>query len=114
MDSGAWTWPDDLWLVPCTELHTYEVFYANHSFWGMGGSFPGKPAVENDAPGVCEKQFTSYTGLPGPDYRYSWTQVLPIDGASWDAGYRGLVCIAYSANSGHPNGFPVTGTIKGA
>jgi hypothetical protein len=91
------------------------VFYASQAFFALNfGPFPGTSAVENDVAGLCDRQLISYTGLPNPDFTYSWTQVLPIDSASWDAGYRGLVCIAYSANSVYPNGFPVTGTIKGA
>jgi hypothetical protein len=90
------------------------VFYANQHFWPEKAAFPGMRAVKSQGVSGCGKQFVSYTGLPKPDSAYSRWMILPLESANWDAGDRGLVCIAYSASTAHPNGYPVTGTIKGA
>jgi hypothetical protein len=113
MNSDA-PWPDFMWLVPCTDSHTYEVFYANSGYWPDSQPYPGDQAVQDAGLAECDRQFLQYDGIARVASVYTYTDVLPYPKGTWDDGARQVVCIAFGPTSGHPDGAPARASIKGS
>ena len=105
-------WPKLADVVPCSQGHTAEVFYANNYFWAKGSSYPGDTNIKNAATAGCDNAFQSYDGIVYAKSFYTWTNVTP-DAATWSGGDRGLHCAAYIAIPNDPVGAITTGSFKG-
>ena len=99
-------------LVPCTDSHTYEVFYADFAHWPDSQAYPGTQALEDTGTTECDMRFAQYDGMYSMYTMFTYTEVLPYPKDNWDSGYRQLVCIAFEPTAGHPNGAPTRGSIK--
>jgi hypothetical protein len=108
------TWPDPVWLVPCADSHTYEVFYVDLAYWPDSQPYPGAQAVDNAGRAECDTRFAQYDGVQREDSLFTYTDVLPYDKDSWDNGIRQLACVAFDWTAGHPDGLPTRGSIKGS
>lgn len=112
-NSGGGTWPTMAWQVPCSQSHSDEVFFASDSYWPANATYPGTQAVLNQGSAACASQFTRYVGVLPANSVYNWTYIAPYPASDWQAGDRELACIAYKWMPGHPNGVPMTGSIRG-
>ncbi len=106
-------WPRLSLAVPCNQGHTAEVFYANNTFWGKNGGYPGYNAIKNAATTACDNAFKSYVGIEGSKSIYTWTDIVP-DQSAWPDGDRGLHCVVYYATSAKPAGVLLYHSVKGA
>jgi Septum formation len=103
----ASTWPDVFTVVPCSQSHTGEVFFAG-DIWPQSIAYPGDNATDKQADARCGSAFTKYDGI-SPDqsaFTYAWD--LP-DSTSWLSGDRSVQCIAYD-----PSGAPLFSSIEGS
>jgi hypothetical protein len=107
-------WPDLMWLVPCADSHTYEVFYADFSYWPTGQPYPGTQAVEDAGSTRCDARFAQYVGVPREDSQFTYTDVIPYTKDSWNYPSRQIVCVAFEPAAGHPDGGLTRGSIKGS
>jgi serine/threonine protein kinase len=105
-------WPKITQAVPCSEVHTAQVFYANSGFWPAGGAYPGNSTISKDANAECNTAFSSYVGITYSNSKYTWTNIVP-DSSTWPTGDRALHCVAYYATKQDPAGAPITGSIEG-
>jgi hypothetical protein len=110
--ANSGTWPDPVWLVPCADSHTYEVFYVNLGYWPDSQPYPGAQAADNAGGAECDTRFALYDGVQREDSLFTYTDVLPDTKDSWVSGIRQLVCLAFDPTAGHPDGAPTRGSIK--
>jgi serine/threonine protein kinase len=108
-------WPDPAWQVPCTQRHSFEVFYANDSFWPASEAYPGVSKLASQASAKCDAAFTAYDRASPTISIYTYTFVEPVTSDNWVSGARGLTCLAYEDVTAHPDSQVITtGSIKGA
>jgi hypothetical protein len=107
----ASTWPDLISLVPCTQKHLAEVFYAAN-YWPVAMAFPGNAAINKQSDARCHKAFSAYDGSSYAYSQYSYYYGSP-GRQDWDSGDRQLLCIAYFWTKHVPRGKPLFESIKG-
>jgi DivIVA domain-containing protein len=100
-------------VVPCTQQHTAEVFFADNA-WPQAMAYPGNNAISNTAANRCEDAFGDYNRVSTSDNSiFTYDEIIP-DSDSWPDGDRWLVCVAYKDTSRYPGGAPVDYSIKGS
>jgi serine/threonine protein kinase len=108
-------WPDPAWQVPCTQRHSFEVFYASDSFWAATEAYPGESKLDTQASAKCDAAFTAYDHASPAISIYTYTYIEPVTSDNWASGARGLTCLAYEEVTAHPDSQVITtGSIKGA
>jgi hypothetical protein len=105
-------WPDYFNVVPCTQRHIAEVFYAD-SAWPSSKAYPGDNKVNSEAEAHCDAAFRQYDGIGNSQSAFTYDYSTP-DSIDWSDGDRRLVCIAYESTSQYPGGAPVSYSIKGS
>jgi hypothetical protein len=106
-------WPDSVAVVPCTQQHIAEVFFASNA-WPQSQAYPGDNAINSQADDRCNSAFTTYDGTTSDNSAFSYDFVDPSGADDWASGDRWLVCVAYSPTSQYPGGAPVNYSIKGS
>jgi Septum formation len=99
-------WPATLPVVPCSQKHIAEVYYASN-YWATAATYPGDQVRNDQYNAECTKALNVYTKTN----EYSYTGLAP-DSTSWSSGDRRLVCVAYNATSEYPGGAPLYASIK--
>jgi hypothetical protein len=92
--------------VPCGESHDNEV-YALVPYTPVGGTFPGKAALETFAEKRCVELFTAFVGIPYDESRLEVGYLTPTEGG-WSSGDRSVTCVV----AGAP-GEKLTGSMRG-
>jgi DivIVA domain-containing protein len=106
-------WPDSVTVVPCTQRHTAEVFFAGNA-WPQSMEYPGDNAISDTADNRCETAFDADDGvLASDDSIFTYNEIIP-DSDSWPDGDRWLACVAYKDTPRYPGGAPVDYSIKGS
>jgi hypothetical protein len=95
----------DVPVVPCSEPHDDEVYYA---YTLADGEFPGEDAIIADADATCIPEFATFVGLAYEESALDYWPMYPTAG-SWENGDREVLCIAWD-----PSGAKLTGTLAGA
>jgi hypothetical protein len=105
-------WPDFFTVVPCTQRHIAEVFFAGN-VWPQSLSYPGDDATGNQADDRCGNAFITYVaGNQQHTLGFTYQFIAP-DSDTWPGGDRLVVCIAYEPTAQYPGGAPVDYSIKG-
>lgn len=95
----ASAWPETVAVVPCTERHVAEVYYAGYPWPGVASMpYPGDQAVFKVEDERCIAAFKTYDGIDPSLSFYLYDEVGPTPASSWDAGNREVLCVA------HPSG----------
>jgi len=105
-------WPDYVTVVPCTQQHIAEVFFAGDA-WPESQAYPGDNAIDSQAENRCDAAFNEYDGITSDNSIFTYDYVTPSGGEDWAAGDRWLMCVAYESTSEYPGGAPVNYSIKG-
>jgi tetratricopeptide (TPR) repeat protein len=105
-------WPHLVAEVPCPDEHTAQVFYV--AYWPHKLSYPGTKAVNSESDTACSKAFGGYVNILLANSSFSIIEIVPEPSSSWASGDRTLVCLAYRATSGHPDGSPLYRSIEGS
>jgi Septum formation len=101
-------WPGVVTVVPCTQQHLAEVFFAGN-VWPQSLAYPGDGKVNRQANKRCDAALDVYVGRPQHDpVTFTDRAVLPGN-AAWLSGDRLVLCAAYEANFQ-----PVNYSIKGS
>jgi hypothetical protein len=103
-------WPDSVEVVPCTQLHEGEVFFAGNA-WPQSIAYPGDNKINNQAQARCDAAFLTYDGAASSNSAFSYDYTNPDD-TTWPQGDRFLLCVAYDPNSGYQGG-AVNYSIRG-
>jgi hypothetical protein len=106
-------WPDYVTVVPCTQKHIAEVFFANNA-WPQSQAYPGANGVDSQAEDRCNTAFTAYDGTAPDNSVFTYDFMDPFASDDWASGDRWLVCVAYESTSRYPGGVPVDHSIKGS
>lgn len=107
-------WPDPVWLVPCTQRHAFEVFYANSNFWPANAAYPDESGLTAQSDAQCDSAFRDYVGVDPSNSVYSYIALEPVTSDNWAYGDRDLECVAYQAQPPTSQSQPmITGSIKG-
>ena len=105
-------WPDLVTVVPCTQQHIAEVFFAGNT-WPKSLGYPGDAVERDQADARCNSAFSAYDGIPQSQSALSYYFVYPsID--AWHAGDRSVQCTAYWHTAQYPGGQPLDHSIKGS
>jgi hypothetical protein len=104
--------PETFSVVPCTQQHIGEVFFAA-AIWPATMAYPGDDAVSNLGTSRCESAFAAYDGVSAGQSAISYMFSAP-DSANWSADDRTIVCIAYHSTDDYPYGAPSDHSIKGS
>ena len=89
-------WPRAIIVVPCTEQHVAEVFFAGN-VWPQSLAYPGDNAVSRQANNRCDTAFDAYVGRP--DHLVTFTDRAIYPGNTvWSSGDRLVLCVAYKVN----------------
>ena len=105
-------WPDEFTVVPCTQPHIAEVFYAGNA-WPQSQAYPGYNRLDSQADDRCGAAFAAYDGTTSDKSVFTYDYIDPDDDYNWVSGDRWLACIAYESTSQYPGGAPVDYSIKG-
>jgi len=105
-------WPDSVAVLPCTQQHVGEVFFAGN-VWPQSMTYPGDNKVDNQAQARCDAAFLKYDGLDSADSNFSYDYLIPDD-TTWPSGDRFVVCVAYAPNSQDSGAVPLNYSIKGS
>ena len=100
-------------MVPCTQEHIAEVFFAGNS-WPQSQAYPGKSAIDSRADDRCNTAFTTYDGISWDNSAFTYDIVVPGAGDDWAPGDRSIACVAYESTSQYPGGAPMYYSIKGS
>ena len=100
-------WPEYVTMVPCTQPHIAEVFFADNIWPQSRKAYPGATATDNRATARCARAFRAYDGIASTASEFGTTFVDP-DAATWPTGDRLVVCVAYTGT------LPVKYSIKGS
>lgn len=113
LDTGN-PWPDVFTVVPCTQQHIAEVFFADN-LWPSSPAYqyPGDSKVLSQAEAHCDTAFRAYDGTYSSQSAFSYDYSNP-DSTTWSGGDRLVVCIAYESTDQYPGGAPVDYSIKGS
>jgi hypothetical protein len=106
-------WPDHVTVVPCTQEHIAEVFFAGNS-WPQSQAYPGISAVDSRADDRCNTAFTTYDGTASDNSTFTYDIVGPFGSDYWASGDRWIACVAYKSTSQYPGGAPMYLSIKGS
>jgi Septum formation len=99
-------WPGVVTVVPCTEQHLAEVFFASN-VWPQSLAYPGNNEVTRQAVNRCDTALDAYVGRP--DHLAAFTDRAIYPGSTvWPSGDRLVMCVAYRADFQ-----PVDYSIKG-
>jgi DivIVA domain-containing protein len=99
LDLGHSTpWPDHVTVVPCTQEHIAEVFFAGNS-WPESQAYPGKNAIDSRADDRCNTAFTTYDGTTSDNSAFTYDIVVPDVSDDWASGDRSIACVAYESTS---------------
>ena len=91
-------------LVPCTEPHTHEAYFAvEHE----DGPYPGSTALETYAEQQCVGAFPAYVGVEVAESSLYFTYLYPSVSTWNDKQDRQVVCFVVSRDA------PLTGSVKG-
>jgi len=94
-------------VVPCSEPHEDEVYYAFDSTV-PGSEYPGEDAILEEADAVCTGDaFTDFVGVPWTESVLEYWPMYPSDG-SWASGDREVLCMIYEGTT------MLTGSLAGA
>jgi Septum formation len=106
--------PDVFTVVPCTQQHIAEVFFADN-LWPSSPAYryPGDSRVLSQAEARCDSAFRAYDGTYSSLSSFSYDYSNP-DSTTWSGGDRLVVCIAYESTGQYPGGAPVDYSIKGS
>jgi hypothetical protein len=88
-------------VVPCTDLHRYEIF---HEYTLPEGELPTD--LEEQALAGCNAQFEPFVGLANEVSKYEISYFAPTT-ASWSLGDRLVSCLVFD-----PSGTDVQGSLK--
>jgi hypothetical protein len=100
-------WPRVVTVVPCTQPHLAEVFFAGN-VWPQSLAYPGDNEVNRQANNRCDTALDAYVGRP--DYPVTFTDRAIVPGSTaWLSGDRLVICVAYKASFA-----PVNYSIKGS
>jgi hypothetical protein len=89
-------WPREVTVVPCTQQHLAEVFFAG-SVWPQSLAYPGDNEVDRQANNRCDTALDAYVGRA--DYWVKFTDRAIVPGSTaWSSGDRLVICIAYKAD----------------
>jgi len=91
-------------IVDCAEAHDSEAYFAQDL---PDGDFPGDDAIVTSAEEICAPEFTTFVGVADADSAYTYSYYYPTE-ASWGAGDREILCVAYSDDLSQ-----ITGSVKG-
>lgn len=86
-------------VVDCERPHGSEVMAVIDA--PDAPSYPGRGTWAQFADGVCPLAFFAYVGVDDDDSLIEWRAIIPTE-AAWDAGDRGVWCLADSR--GYRNG----------
>ena len=99
-------WPGVVTVVPCTEQHLAEVFFAGN-VWPQSLAYPGNKKINRQANNRCDTALDAYVGRP--DHLAAFTDRAFYPGSpTWPTGDRLVMCVAYRADFQ-----PVDYSIKG-
>jgi TIR domain/Septum formation len=87
------SWPTKMPVVPCGQLHSGEVFFAD-DLWSARQPFPGTDAMSLEANTHCVNAFTTYVGISPDKSSLNFTEKFPAE-KGWAAGDRHVFCVAY-------------------
>jgi hypothetical protein len=105
-------WPEYVTVVPCTQEHIAEVFFASNP-WPQSQAYPGESAVDSLAGDRCNTAFTAYDGTTYDNSAFTYDMVVPYRSDDWASGERSIACVAYRSTSQYPGGAPMYSSIKG-
>lgn len=101
----------DVEVVPCSEEHDYEFYYAYDL--DLGDGFPTDEAMSTDADQKCYDAFTDFVGIPAEESAsLTFNYYLPSP-ESWAEGDRQVQCMVVEVDESL-NTVPVTGSLKGS
>jgi DivIVA domain-containing protein len=106
-------WPDEMMVIPCTQRHLGEVFYAGNA-WPQSQAYPGNNRLDSQAEDRCDKAFAAYDGTTYDNSVFTYDYMDPDGDDDWISGDRWLACVAYDSTSQYPNGEPLDYSIKGS
>ncbi len=106
-------WPDFVTVVPCTQQHIAEVFFAGNA-WPDSQGYPGDNAIDSQADNSCDTAFGEYDGIASDNSAFTYDFIDPSGGDDWASDDRWLVCVAYESTPQYPGGAPVNYSIKGS
>jgi hypothetical protein len=89
-------WPGVVTVVPCTEQHLAEVFFAAN-VWPQSLAYPGNNEVTRQAVNRCDTALDAYVGRPDHLAAFTDTAFYP-DSPVWLSGDRLVMCVAYRAD----------------
>ena len=98
-------WPDLFTVVPCTQQHIAEVFFADN-IWSQSLAYPGDDKAYNQADNRCAEAFFKYIRRLQDRQTFMYQIIYP-DNTTWPDGDRMVACIAYKPTSQYPGGAPV-------
>ena len=111
--SSSNSWPDEFNVVPCTQPHLAEVFFAADP-WPLTMAYPGDATLDNVAQNRCDSAFAAYDGISVDQSTLTVTDGYP-DSDTWSTNDdRFLLCIAYDSTTQYPDGAPSDHSIKGS
>ena len=105
-------WPDPVAVVPCTQGHIGEVFFAGNA-WPQSMAYLGDSEVRNQAQARCDAEFLKYDGTDHASSGLGYDYVAP-DSTTWPSGDRFVVCVAYEPASTGSGAVPLNYSIKGS
>jgi len=91
-------------IVDCSEPHDSEAYDAGDL---DDGDFPGDDAIGQAAELLCGPSFESFIGLGYDASAYDYSYYFPTE-ASWGAGDREVLCVAFADDASK-----ITGSLKG-
>jgi len=94
----------DIELVPCTEPHTHEAYFAVEH---PDGPYPGSTAIETFAEQQCVGAFSDYVGIELSESRFYFTYLYPSVSTWNDDKDRQIVCFVVSRDE------PISGSVAG-
>lgn len=86
---------DTVMVVPCSELHDYEVY---HTFDLADGEYPGVDAIEGAWTGGCLAEFELFVGTSFDQSIFEISAIYPTE-ATWnEVGDREVICSVTALN----------------
>lgn len=101
----------DVEVVPCSEEHDYEFYYAYDL--DLGDGFPTEEAMSADADQKCYDAFTDFVGIPFEESASLYYSYYSPSAESWAEGDRQIQCLVYEGDDS-ANAVPITGSLKGS
>ena len=113
LDNNFTPWPEFFTVVPCTQRHVAEVYFARN-IWRQSRAYPGDDQAYNQAAYRCADALSAYVaGSTHNTAAFAFTEIMP-DGTTWPTGDRLVVCVTYEVTDQYPGGAPVDYSIKGS